>query len=87
MALIPDAERHLAEVRAIPDVRERVRAANAAIAEVAEFSTAMAAITRETVQQLRAEGDSLAQVAAKLGVSRGRAQQLAAPKKTTSPAV
>lgn len=67
-----------AAIRAITDPATRVRAVNDAIDQHKADIGELAQITRDTVAELRAAGDSHAQVAAKLGIGRARAQQLAA---------
>lgn len=66
------------QLRAIPDPVARVRAVNDAIAQVTALRTELAAVSREAVQEMR-RTMSLAEVAAALGVSRGRVQQLEKP--------
>lgn len=66
---------NLDALRAIPDPVQRVTAAHAALDEVAAERAAVAGVIRETVREMR-ETMSLAQVAAALGVTRSRVQQL-----------
>ena len=63
------------DLRAIPDPVQRVAAAHAALDEVAAQRAAIAGVIRETVREMR-QTMSLAQVAAALGVTRSRVQQL-----------
>ena len=67
------------QVRAIPDPAERARAARAAQGALEAQRDEYAAIVREAVRELRAAGLSLAKVAAAVGVSSGRVQQLEKP--------
>jgi hypothetical protein len=62
-------------VRKIADPVKRVAAANAAVAETQRLAAEYAAITRETVREMR-QTMSYGQIAAALGVSRTRVQQL-----------
>jgi predicted transcriptional regulator len=63
-------------IRAIPDLAERARAAQAAIVESRALTGEYAALVRETVREMRAAGMSLGKVADELGVTRTRVQQL-----------
>ncbi len=69
---------HPDAIRAIPDRVERVKAANAAMVAHHTLISELATITRAVVQEMRDEGMSYADVGMALGVSRSRAQQLAA---------
>ncbi|MER7433154.1 sigma factor-like helix-turn-helix DNA-binding protein [Pseudonocardia alni] len=62
-------------IRAIPDTTERAKAAMAATAEAQRAIVEYRTLTTAAVQELR-RTMSLGQVAAALGVSRSRIQQL-----------
>lgn len=64
------------EIRAIQDPVERIRAVNDAIQETSALSSELASITRETVADMK-RTMSYGRIAGALGISRGRAQQLA----------
>lgn len=62
-------------IRAIPDAAERARAAMVATAQAQALSVEYRSITTTAVAEMR-QTMSLGQVAALLGVSRSRVQQL-----------
>lgn len=66
-----------ARLRALPDPAARVEQTNEALQQLQDLSTALAAVTRETVAGLRASGLTYAAIGALLGVSKTRAHQLA----------
>jgi hypothetical protein len=70
-------ERMLDTVRAIEDPEQRARAAQELIRSLQEAIPEAAEIRRSGVQEMRARGDSHADVAQKLGISRSAAQQIA----------
>jgi hypothetical protein len=65
-----------AEIRHIPDPVDRIRAVNETITEATALTSELADITRETVREMKTTM-SYGEIARALGVSRGRAQQLA----------
>lgn len=65
-----------AEVAAINDPAERARVATQRISEHQRAVNRLAAIRREAIAELRAAGLSHAEVAAAMGITRGRAAQL-----------
>ncbi len=69
----------LDSLRAIADPAIRARCAAAAIAPLTTTVSELSAVVRDAVREMR-ETRSLAQVAAELGVSRGRVQQLEKPR-------
>jgi hypothetical protein len=64
-------------IEALDDPGERARAATEAIAEYREAADHLSQIRRIAISEMRAGGLSYAQVGAKMGVTRGRAAQLA----------
>ena len=63
------------QLRAIADPADRARAARAAQADLAAQSDALVTVIREAVREMR-QTMTLAKVAAELGVTPGRVQQL-----------
>lgn len=69
-------------LRQVADPAERARAAGALLGELGVAIEAAKLCRREAVLELRAAGYSHGQVAAELGVARGRAQQIAEGRST-----
>lgn len=67
----------IARVRAIPDPAKRAKAIGDVLAKLGDLIPQLRADRQAAVQQLRADGWSHQQVADALGISRGRAQQIA----------
>lgn len=69
--------RAIAEIRAIPDARERLDEANRLDSALAAARTEVARIRRDTVNSLRNPGTGYGRIAQMLGLSKARVQQLA----------
>lgn len=67
------------QIEAIPDIAERVKAANAALAHTDAARTELTAIKQRAVLELLRQGVSVRKAASILGVSPGRVQQLQKP--------
>lgn len=76
--------RDLLAITQIPDPTDRARAITAMLGDVSEVHAQLRQARQAAVLEMRAGGMSHADVAAALGVTRSRAQQIAEGKTTTA---
>jgi DNA-directed RNA polymerase specialized sigma24 family protein len=76
--------RDLLAVTQIPDPTERAVAIGVMLGQVSDLQHQLRQARQDAVLQMRTDGMSHADVAAALGVTRSRAQQIAEGKTTTS---
>lgn len=74
----------LLDLLQIPDPLDRAKALSAALHNLPDVQNQLRQARQDAVKELRADGWSHAQVAAELGVTRSRAQQIAEGKTTTA---
>lgn len=78
MAHLDDhTSRIVEDLDAIPDPAERARTAGAMLDKVPTLQQAIREVRQGAVQELRRQGMTFAEVGTAIGVTRGRAQQIA----------